>query len=56
VDGYCCPKRTRKTQEYNGRRVHLELAGSAHHHVCKVDAISNIILKSKVEAYILLLL
>jgi len=45
VGGYYCPNSIGKTQEYNGRHVHLELAGSAHHHVCKLDVISNIILK-----------
>jgi len=44
VGGYYCPNSTGKTQKYNGKHVHLELAGGAHHHVCKLDAISNIVL------------
>jgi hypothetical protein len=45
VGGYYCPNSTGKTQTHNGKHVHLELAGGAHHHVCiELDAISNIVL------------
>jgi len=50
--GYYFSNSTGNPQESHGKYVHLELADGAYLHVCKLGAISNIIMKWKWDTYI----